>query len=507
LHQTDFAGGHRVNGQGFSNQSSVASARPGGRLAWLGMAIVGAILVVAIIGCVFTVLALLRPPAPRTHRVHMTSDTMRRTVVLAEQIRAEGAHHHLDIVLTAKEYGTLSALEEVDSPSQNKLALVIGGVTTRDYPHVRTVTTVAKDHLHLLVKRELAEKGIAALHGKRIALGPPTTASYHVARDVLNFAGLLPTNETKSGGYSIEPMTHEQGVRQLAQIAALQKPARAEAIARLPDAVMFLAPLPSELARQLVTAFGYKLLPLPFAEAYMLDRLNPASAEGVRVDRSILTVGVIPAHTYGSDPAEPAKECPTICVPLILVAQDDADPEAVSLLLETIYDSRLTNAIRPPALNEQVSAFPHHAGTERYLHRNDPWLTPEVASKVVRLAGGIGYFFWVMIALYGLLRLRKLRRFESYYREIRQIEMIAGGLEDDPAAPTDAPSLQSHLDGRLTALKCKVLKDFAEGGLRGEGLVAGIIALIHDTRQSLARMATPANGGLPKPAPDKVGSP
>jgi hypothetical protein len=38
-----------------------------------------------------------------------------------------------------------------------------------------------------------------------------------------------------------------------------------------------------------------------------------------------------------SNPAEPAKECSTICAPLILVAQDDADPEAVSFLLETIY--------------------------------------------------------------------------------------------------------------------------------------------------------------------------
>jgi hypothetical protein len=40
---------------------------------------------------------------------------------------------------------------------------------------------------------------------------------------------------------------------------------------------------------------------------------------------------------------------------------------------------------------------------------------------------------------------------------------------------------------RLSSLKCQVLEDFAEGGLKGEGLVAGIIALINDTRESLAR--------------------
>jgi TRAP-type uncharacterized transport system substrate-binding protein len=468
------------------------------------MVIAGAVLVVAVTGCLFTVHALLRPSAPRTHHVHMTTDTMQRTVLLAEQIRAEGARHHLDIALTAKEYGTLAALAEVDSPSANKFALVLGGVTTRDYPHVRTVASLAKEYLHLLVKPELADKGIFGLRGKRIALGEPTTASYHVARDVLNFVGPAPRVEDKSDGYSIDRMTPGQGVRELVRIAALEGPARAEAIARLPDAAMFLSPLPSPLARQLVTAFGYKLVPLPFAEAYGLDRLNQPSAEGVRVDRAMVTPGIIPAYTYGSDPAEPAKDCPTICVPLILVAQDDADPEAVSFMLETVYDSPLTNALRPAALTEQVSGFPRHPGTERYLHRKDPWLTPEVASKLVRLATGIAYFLWGAIALYGFLRLRKLRRFEAYYREIGQIEMIARGLENDPAVPPDVPSLQGHLEGRLTALKCKVLTDFADGGLKGEGLMAGIIALINDTRESLAGMATARNGARQSPAHDKA---
>jgi hypothetical protein len=130
----------------------------------------------------------------------MTIGTTPRIVLLAEQLRTEGTRHHLDIVLTAKEYGTLDALEEVDSPSEIKFALVAGGVTTRDYPHVRTVTSLAKEYLHLLVKRELAEKGISGLRGKRIALGPATTASYHIARDVLNFVGLLPTIDTKRRG-------------------------------------------------------------------------------------------------------------------------------------------------------------------------------------------------------------------------------------------------------------------------------------------------------------------
>jgi TRAP-type uncharacterized transport system substrate-binding protein len=468
------------------------------------MVIAGAALVIAAVGCLFAVLALVRPSGPRTHEVQMTTDTMLRTTSLAEQIRAEGAHHHLNIVLTAKEYGTLTALEEVDSPSEVKCALVIGGVTAHDYPHVRTVTALAREHLHLLVKRDLADKGISALRGKRIALGPSTTASFHVSRDVLNFAGLLSTTETGNGSYRTDATAPQEALRELARIESLGEAERAEAIAQLPDAVMFLAPLPSPLARHLVTNFGYRLVPLPFAEAYELDRLNPPSADGVRIDHSMVTPGVIPPYTYGSDPAEPAKECPTICLPLILIAQEDVHPEAVSLLLETLYQSPLTNAIRPPPLNEQVSTFQRHPGTELYLHRDDPFLTSEGASKLSKLASGIGYFLWGVIAVYGYIRLRNLRRFESYYSEIGQIETVAHGLEVDPAAPTDVPSLRAHLEERLTDLKCRVLKEFAEGGLTGEALMAGIIALINDTRESLARMEASQKGARQDLAQDKA---
>ena len=131
-------------------------------------------------------------------------------------------------------------------------------------------------------------------------------------------------------------------------------------------------------------------------------------------------------------------------------------------------------------------------------------MKPEVASKLVTVAGGLGAFLSGVIAFYGFLRLRNLNRFESYYREIEQIEMIARGLQDDPAAPTDVPSLRSHLEGRLTALKCKVLEDFAAGGLRGEGLMAGIIALINDTRESLAGMEAARNGAGQGPTPDRA---
>ena len=441
---------------------------------------------------------LLRSAPQRTYRIHMITDVTPLRVLLAEDLRAEGSLHHLDIVLESKHRGTLDALAEVDSPSDIKLALIPGGITDREYPHLRMVTTVAREPLHLLVRAELAEKGISGLRGKRVDLGPRDTASHHLAREVLAFVGLVPSTPSGPGGYTLESSSPDDLYRELGRIESLTGPDHVRAVAALPDAVMFLAPLPSLLAKRFVRGCRYELLPLPFAEAFCLDRLNAPDPDGVRVDRALLGRAEIPAYTYGSDPPQPAKAYRTISAPLLLIAEDDLEVDAVMHILETIYDSRLTNVICPPPLREQVHPFPLHPGTERYLRRNDPLLTTETASNYSKLAGGIGAFASGMMALYGFVRLRKLSRFESYYREVGRIERIARGLEVDPDAPANPEDLRAELELRLSNLKCQVLEDFAEGGVKGEGLLAGIIALINDTRDSLAGMLPQHGRPVPK---------
>ena len=122
-------------------------------------------------------------------------------------------------------------------------------------------------------------------------------------------------------------------------------------------------------------------------------------------------------------------------------------------------------------------------------------------STLAKAAGGLGAFVSGVVAVYGFLRLRQLRRFESYYQEIRRLELIARGQETDPAAPADPAARRAYLEERLLDLKCRALQDFANGGLRGEGLMSGIVSLVNDTRASLARLAPPAplapNNGAP----------
>jgi hypothetical protein len=125
----------------------------------------------------------------------------------------------------------------------------------------------------------------------------------------------------------------------------------------------------------------------------------------------------------------------------------------------------------------------------------------------------LGAFALGIVVAYCFLRLRQLRRFESYYHEVRRVEMIARGHEVDPHAPTEKAARRRYLEDRLLALKSRVFRDFAEGNLRGESLVSGIISLVNDTRNSLERLSAldepahasaAAEGKLPsgKPAPD-----
>jgi hypothetical protein len=277
-------------------------------------------------------------------------------------------------------------------------------------------------------------------------------------------------------------------------------PERYRAIAALPDAALFLAMPPSLLGRQLVSVAGYRMVSLPFVEAYTLDRLNlhdpQRAVDGEAVDRSFIVATTVPPQLYGSDPPVPPEPCRTVGTWLMLVAYAPSDPEAVARLLEVIYESPLTGLIRPPPLRDQVPQFDLHRGTELYLRHRQPVMTPELMSHLGKLLGGLGAFASGAVGCYGFLRLLQLRRFESYYQEVRRIVQVARGLEEDPDAPPDPDARRAYLLDQLDDLKSEAIRDFAEGGLKGEGLLAGVTALVNDTRSSLD-----AEGRTPRPHP------
>ena len=431
---------------------------------------------------------------PAAYRLNMLVDTEPNREILARRIAAEARKRGLEIALSPQAYPSLEELRLVNAPNTIDIALVPEGVGRPDqFPNVRQVAALRICPLHVMVRSELYEsaaRSLAALRGKRINCGASSSAMRVLAHDVLRFSGLRAPTASDAGDYLDEAVSSQDLLASLDEIAALPPTERGRALAALPDAALFLAMPPSLLGRQLVSVAGYRMVSLPFVEAYTLDRLNlhdpQGAADGEVVDRSWIVASTIPPQLYGSDPPVPPEGCLTLGTWLLLVAYAPSDPEAVARLLEVIYESPLTSLIQPPPLRDQVAQFELHRGTELYLRHRQPVLTPELMSQAGRLLGGLGAFASGIVAFYGFLRILQLRRFESYYQEVRRIVQVARGREDDLEAPPDPDARRAYLLDQLDDLKSEAIRDFAEGGLKGEGLLAGVTALVNDTRNGLA---------------------
>jgi hypothetical protein len=205
---------------------------------------------------------------------------------------------------------------------------------------VRQVAALGIAPLHVMVRAELYEpaaRNLAALRGKLINCGSRSSVMRVLAHDVLRFAGLRPPTASDAGDYRDEAVPTQDLLARLDGIAARPPAERARALAALPDAALFLSPLPSLLARRLVAAAGYRMVSVPFTEAYPLDRLNlhdpQAAADGEVVDRSWIVPTTVPPQLYGNDPPVPPEPCRTLGSWLLVVAFAGSDPEAVARLL------------------------------------------------------------------------------------------------------------------------------------------------------------------------------
>jgi hypothetical protein len=417
----------------------------------------------------------------------LTTTTTSRMRTLAGHTAEAAQKHGLPIHLTAAFHPRDEVLALVNSHAVD-LALVPGGLGTASLPNVRQVATLDVDPLHLLVKQELfaeVAQSLSALKGKRISMNTPG-AAHALAGEVLRFAKLRVPAEGRPGDFQMVHLSDRELIVRLDQVEQGKGDKREQQIRDLPDAVFTVSPLPSIGAQKLVGVANYRLVSLPFSEAFIADR----GAEENEGEAPAIVAPVIPCQIppflYDRDPPVPAQACQTLGVRMFLLAHRDTDPHAVMHLLELVYGTPLVSILKPAPLNQQAQELEHHAGFIQYLQRDRPVLTSQSLAHLGTIIGGLGAFTGGMVAFYGLVRIRQARRFEHYFHEIRKIELVASGVEADPDAPEGTAERLRYLEAKLNDLKCRAVMDFAAGGLKGEGLMQGIVALINDTRNSLA---------------------
>src|SRR5262245_25097482 len=241
-------------------------------------------------------------PAPKSYSLRATAGSelgMRHQLAL--RLQKEAADRSIDYKVIPSA-GSEEALDWVNTRKVD-MALVQGALSPAGRPNVRQVATLHVEPLHLLVKKELqaeASASLTALRGKTVELGELGSGTYSLATAVLAFIGLQPRNQDPVGGY-------------IPSVAGRERLQAESDVAKLPDAIFLIASLPSSTSMHLVHKHGYRLVPLPFAEAFALGSLaesgdvqSSAAAPGNIIKGRIQSV-TIPAFTYSVDPPVPDK--------------------------------------------------------------------------------------------------------------------------------------------------------------------------------------------------------
>lgn len=351
--------------------------------------------------------------------------------------------------------GSDAVLDEI-AAGRLDAGLVQGGLP-RDGTPVRQVAILGDEMLHVFVAPTVplgatSGRGVFACPaGLRVNVGPSGSGTHVLADEVLDFMecdGQPPATRTE--------FTYEE----LLALPADQRP----------DVVFGVASLPWDFGRRIVEEWKYVLAEIPFGEALSLR--DPG-----------LRAATIPDYVYGVSPPVPPVPLPAIGTRLYLVAHERVPEEAVTRLMEAVHESDFARSVGLDELRlEDVPRFrqyPLHAGTIRYLHRNDPLLDGGIIESVENLRS-----FLVSLAIAGVLLWRwrvrsRLVGFEAYLDRASEIENEALELERTDAV--DVLKLQ-EFRRRLTALKGEALDKHAEGKLTGEEHLLSFLAHVNDVR-------------------------
>ncbi len=419
---------------------------------------------------------------------------------LAEVLGRESARLGVDLTLVECT-GSVESLDEVNQ-GRVDLAIVQGGLDSKRWTEVRQVAALHLEPLQLVVRGDLFEAvrgNLRSLKGRSINIGESGSGTEALAREVLAFVGLRAGSADSPGDYVATSLSHLQ-LRQI------------EGRDRLPDAVVTVSSLPTPIIRRMVVRWGYRLVPLPFGEAFSLEDLvgedgpgevAPSSIRAV-VDKVHLHETHIPAFTYGVEPAVPAEPLPTFGARVMVVTNRKTDPAAVKRLLGAIFLTDFAEVARPPletSLLDLPPEYPLHPGTVEFLQRNKPLIVGDILDPLEKaasfLAAACGALFVAWQTARRWYRRRREQSFESYLLKVSAIERQA--LHFELAVQLDLAALLA-LQADLGRLKNEAMERFTNGELEGEGLMSGFLTHANDARDYLARLILHARTSVEKQA-------
>jgi hypothetical protein len=399
-----------------------------------------------------------------------------RALIAGRLVAALGAHG-----LQARLVETSSTEESLAGVDRGAIdfALVSGAFRIERYPRVRAITPLYVEALHLLVKEDLADdvgRGLDALHGHTVDLGPRGSATAGLATAVLDFAGVAPRGTTATDGY----VARFSGLDEL--LALLERGDRAA----LPDAVLHLATVPSRSrwgsSGLAGTGSGAAVRRgFPAGRAAGEDRPAPerssAGTSPTRSPRSPRDRSSVPARAHDRSQ-------------LTLVANDRV-PAGDRARPRQVFSA--SSQVTSPPLDPSVLALPSHAdlhpGAIDYLRRDKPYVTDDTVNALSNslsilgaLAGG-GLFLWQWWRQ--RTRARRDETFGAYMLRVADVERRIAALE--LSATLELEPL-AELQRELLELKSEALDRFAVGDLGDQAALSDLLTPINAARDHIGNL-------------------
>ncbi len=395
--------------------------------------------------------------------------------VLAEESAEQGLR--LRVVATS---GSLDALHRL-SAGLLDFALIQGGLTHRRDQKIRQLTALQVEPLHLLVRSGLEREvgaSLLALRGLRVNVGTRGSGTRRLAEAVLRFADV-----------------YDEGVRPILSDLSYRELLAADTAQALPDAVFSVSSLPSPVARQLVTRWGYRLVPLDFADSFAIaggEALGREPTERRAVDPRHVGPVWIPTALYDRSPPVPAQGVPTLGARLLLLSRAGVPEDVAYRLLHTVFETRFARVAHEPldpSLLLEAPELPYHAGAQRFRRRDLPILTGETLSildATLNIAAptlGGALFLWTWLRQ--SRRRRRETSFKAYVRRVNEIEREALTIERADHTPIER---LIDLQRDLTEMKTEAMERFARGEVQDKEVLTGFVSLVKDARDYVTRL-------------------
>lgn len=319
-------------------------------------------------------------------------------------------------------------LSPLEALSQNEADLALVENSTAFVPGIRAVLPVYESVLHVLVRQGFTPDD---------------------PEQPLRGASFFVIDQSEAGHAFIELIARRQGLTP-AEYRQLMAPEPGAA-----DIIIYFGPIDANVTSWYQT--GYELVSPG-------KRLNPRGGffeERVDYISQHMKPEVIPAFTYDL----PGNEEPlvTVAVDALLVTRKDMPEAVIFELTKTLLEQKPRfTAIAPylfSGINESFDpldlSFPLHAGTRRYLERNEPSLLERYAESINVLVYAA---FLLITAFMGLARWRAHRkkdRIDTFYERVLAVRDRMGS--EAPAALLDELSnlereaFSSLIDERLAA--------------------------------------------------------